>query len=796
MATTKMRTTTATIITALAVVSSFAKPPALSDFYGFSEMEIIKLSPNISDLRAVDLNKDGRTDLVLLNNDKARIELLLQKQTAGVNEKRPTAATEDTDINDIFNAQPTHFKRIELAVSQKLYSLACGDLNSDGLPDLACYGRPAGLYIWLQKPHDSDSRTPIPKWRPRRKITIEDGLMSADSLVCCDLDNDGADDLALAARDGVYIITQQARGRLSEPLKQSDTADILAIQAGDVNGDGVNDLLAVTDEGSKPVHVRYGLPSGGLGPQMRFFIEKPYVLRLRDLDGQGADEILAVDAVNGRLNGYRLTTEKDDRPWADWPVRYYPLPAGDGTGRHLATGDFNGDGLTDVAISDRDAAEIMYYRQVAGSGLTEGARSGCLAGISNMVTANVFAGNEKDEIAVLSVQERFIGVTGLEQDRFVFPRGLEVSGQPLAMDLADIDGDGGIDCVYVTADTQNIRSMRILYNLGARPTGGLDKDRAETILPLEKLEANPDGIKILDADQDGMNDVLIFARYELPTFVRQVEPGGFELVTTSGTQASLIKDATTRSISLTDVNGNEASELLIAGRNFARAVVFRNGAWTVIEQYNAKSTENDISAAAAFHIDETSARPAVLLLDGLKGRMQVLTAGDGGAYRFETELDVGRWNPVSNLQMTFGRFSGAETKNILLFDGDKFAIVTPPDQNGGEARFETLFTYETRIKDGLYGGLAAGDINSDGLIDLVMVEYKHNHLEVLAIAPGPKPLPAMRFKVFEEKSYRREAGRGRAQVEPRELLIADVTNDGKNDLIAIIHDRVIVYPQD
>ena len=43
---------------------------------------------------------------------------------------------------------------------------------------------------------------------------------------------------------------------------------------------------------------------------------------------------------------------------------------------------------------------------------------------------------------------------------------------------------------------------------------------------------------------------------------------------------------------------------LVAQNNFARSLVFSEGKnWSVIDQYNAKSTENKISAVAAFDID-------------------------------------------------------------------------------------------------------------------------------------------------------------------------------------------------
>jgi len=106
-----------------------------------------------------------------------------------------------------------------------------------------------------------------------------------------------------------------------------------------------------------------------------------------------------------------------------------------------------------------------------------------------------------------------------------------------------------------------------------------------------------------------------------------------------------------------------------------------------------------------------------------------------------------------------------------------------------------MFSYETKIKDGSYGNLTTGDINADGFMDFILVEYKHNHIEILTLNAAGKPVPAMRFKIFEDKTYRE----GRPQqpiVEPRQLKTADVTGDGKTDLVTIIHDRVIVYPQD
>jgi hypothetical protein len=195
-----------TIVLAFSVVANVNAQNAgsgdISEYYGFVEMEMVKLDWGIKDLRIADFNSDGRNDIAIANNRKARIELLVQKETIGPGETEVGVDPDDVDVNAL--SPPTRFARESIAVSQKLYSLVAGDLNSDGLTDLAFYGEPKGLYVVLQRTAEAESDNPEPlSWRTHRKIPIDDGLLTSNVLVCADLNGDQADDTALGGRDGV-----------------------------------------------------------------------------------------------------------------------------------------------------------------------------------------------------------------------------------------------------------------------------------------------------------------------------------------------------------------------------------------------------------------------------------------------------------------------------------------------------------------------------------------------------------------------------------------------------------------
>jgi len=776
----------------------------LAAYYGFKEIEIIKLNKGAQSLQVCDFNGDGLADIAVADNSKARIQLLIQSEELAAREDTVIVNSQDVDINQI--TPMSRFRKEVVPVTESINDFAAADLNSDGLIDLVYYGYPKGLYIIYQKKPESTDGSTL-SWKTKKKIDIDDGLKNSSSLAIADLNADGRADLAVAATQAVYILFQKENGRLAEPEKYPTGTQLLGLMTGDINGDKLTDLVLITNDDEKRIYVRFGLEGGQLGPQRKFTIQRPYVLELFDINEDSAKELLMVGASTGRLNCYQLAGVQEED--SEWPMLYYPLPWGEGINdRDLVIDDFTGDGLQDIVISEPGSAELIFYCQEKRLGLGKPVRFPTYSGIDALSSADIDE-DGKAELAVLSVKEKVIGISKFQDQRFIFPKPISTIGEPAAMDLADIDADGNLDCVYCSRKPAKA-NMRDYFMLGvnknlrqtvANGSSGNPADQNEPDKPvfeLEKVKGQITGMKVADFDRDSLADVLVFLDYEPPVHLRQVEAGKFERIDRPSAQSSLISKAGVNSMTVADLDAEKGSEILIAQDNFARSLFFNESqTWQIIDQYNAKTRQNRISTVAAFNLDpQNDDSPEILLLDGQKGRLQILSAGEDKTYRLQHEIDVGQWSESPHLKIAFAPLTGAKSSSsILLFDAAKFAVIVPPGDDTKAASLEKEFSYETKIKDGIYGLLTVGDINSDKRPDIIMLDYKNNNIEILTLDSELKPVPTMRFKVFEKKTYS-DQERNKSQIEPREMKVADVTNDGKADLVTLIHDRLIIYPQD
>jgi hypothetical protein len=164
---------------------------------------------------------------------------------------------------------------------------------------------------------------------------------------------------------------------------------------------------------------------------------------------------------------------------------------------------------------------------------------------------------------------------------------------------------------------------------------------------------------------------------------------------------------------------------------------------------------------------------------------------------------AGIWQVVQNIPLPVSDFNGLQT--IALGDGSKGAVqsIAFLGQNavawmplaGTVWHLSSLDGYDTPVKDGYLDDVETGDLNGDGRKELVFLETTQHYLDIVSFDSHHKLIPAIRWKVFEEHTFRDDSG---GTSEPREVLLANVTGhkDKKKDLVLVVHDRVLVYPQE
>lgn len=766
------------------------KPSGLAQYFGFKPMEILKIEWGIGEPIIADINGDKLNDIIIVNNRKARIDLLLQKKDFQPGEKIPVEIIDD-NVNDIFGREETwRFKRSSYDLDVAVTCLIVADVNSDGLLDLIFHAKD-GLRIALQNLPDQPApdKTPPPgprepTWLPAKKIDIRQGLSGNRALVAGDLNGDNRSDLALLIGDGTMVILQKSDGTLAQPVKYQSGAKPKILEIVDVDGDKRSDLVIMTGEPKHPIRIRYQGPDGKLGPEIRYELPAPRAFRMVRLDDGGRSYFATISNQSGR---FRLSALAPDVRKSAYPVLTYPLAGTDSAeNRDIVAADVDGDKMLDLVVSDPARAEFLLYRATEETGLSTAKAFPGLIDMRKLAAADL-DGDGSDEIVVLSVKEKIIAISRLTKGRLSFPDSVSISGEPQAMDLGDVDGDGKVDLVYIAKQKGSDKYyLRTVQNVGTPDAA------AGAELELTELKDKPLDLRVADIDRDGRPDVMVIRPYGPVLLVRQSEPGKFSQVTRTNVHSGLVANVLPSTLSIAQLGPEGSTAVLLVKKTFARAVIFdAEKGWQVIDQYQAKSRQSSLTAATAQKLPGGS-DPAIITYDAARAKLGILIKQPDGTYRTDREVDVGN---VSAKKILTGNFGGRSPMSILLCGTHKL-VLTPI---AGRTRIlRKLASLEPAIKGARYGAISVGDINSDGMPEIILIDQAKHHIEILAFDSSGALKSATKFKVFEE--FREEHSRwdrGRAKTgEPRTVRIADVTGDGKQDLILLVHDRIIIYPQD
>lgn len=749
----------------------------LSPYYGFGEVEVYKLDDRSSDLRAADLDADGRTDLILVDNGHSRLDLLRQRE-------KPPEGSEKAPAGEVnFVPNSWRFEHVKIPVDRQVASLVTGDFDGDGRQDIAYVGLPDRLVLRFSSKENPQD------WSKLVEQRLPDLNAAGVILASGDLNGDKRDDLAVLGKSKTYVVLQGEDGKLAPATGLMNTSDGLAlVQSADLDGDGREDLCYTASDGSNQILCsRLQTPQGSLGPELQFPLAKPRSVTLRDVDKQPGTEILSIDTTTGRLAVSKLRRPEEKSGELAGRLVHYGF--GDQSARNerdLAVGDLDGDGKLDIVVTDPAGAGMIVFRQREGSGLDLGTTFPGLVGAEHVRLAD-FDGDRKAEAYVLSDREGTVGVSRFEDDRLTFPKPIAVGADPLAMELADVNGDGKSELVVVAKGKETGKFAFRAYRPEGENWAAVPFGASETVEVA--LKGAPEQLAAFDGNRDGKSDFVAFLGQGRPPHVFL-----------SGTEAALTELSSSGGIGLNDVaaggfsagtvrdpeaEGSRAA-LLVSQGSFARNLELKDGRWRVVDQYNADETGAKIEGAATLDLDGEAGNEIVLVDTGVR-KLRVLKA-DGALYKPWKEVETGPFPYVSS---KVADLNADGRDDLLLFGRGRFAVLYA---GRTDSTLEEVASFESDLEKTFFVDVVAGDLNSDGFTDLAMLDTQSHFVEVLDYDPTLGPRHAVHFPVFEEKSFTDDEGG--SGVEPRESTVADLTGDGRPDLVLLVHDRVLVYPQD
>ncbi len=346
------------------------------------------------------------------------------------------------------------------------------------------------------------------------------------ALVVSDFNEDGILDLAvsnLTAAGSVSILPGAGTAGVGNGLfglrvGYASNPKPIAMAAADVNQDGITDLVAVNDATAGTYSVLLGLGSGGVGdgtfaaPTSGASGQNPKALVVRDFDEDGLLDLAVANSGSHTVTIHGgLGTDGVDAGSFALPTSYavgiQPVS--------LASGDFDEDGILDLAVACKSAGtvEVLLGNGTAGVGDgTFAAPAAYAAGMnaSGLVTgdfdedgitdlATLFVSLSGTNVGVL----RGLGAAGVGNGTFGAVAGFPCGSAATLLAVADVNGNGVADLLVGSTGSGGV--LNVLLGIGA---GGVGNGTFAEPYPAP-VGVGVQGLALGDFKEDGFPDWVV-----------------------------------------------------------------------------------------------------------------------------------------------------------------------------------------------------------------------------------------------------------------------------------------------
>ncbi|MCH2136460.1 MAG: VCBS repeat-containing protein [Phycisphaerales bacterium] len=729
----------------------------LADWFGFDGMEVLPVGDDPGPMLVADVDSDGLDDIVVGNNRRSRIEILRQRPDEQVLDQPAPAP----GINEF----PEHprWERILVPVQDRVNAIIVHDLDRDGLGDLILGGTPGRITIMLQA-----------KEGEFKKLSHRDvrGLSASPAAFALgDIEGDQALEL-ISIVDGDLSWWPLTGTRLGSIQRRPAGVKLAAVIPADYDGDGLMDIAGISPDDEAPVRIWFAQDGpDGHAPGIQVPFQMPPIVEFEalTLHPDGPARIAVIERPTRRIVLYDVERATDETEAA---VGLFGFADGGNRNRPVLLADADGDGHLDVIAADTRSSAITVHHQRSGQQLGAPEPSPTVADVDGL---SHLRGSDElgDALLILSTEEDFVGWSRLgEEGGIDFPTAIagEQGWAPRATGVIAIDGQ---DVPVI------VRSSGRKYKLEFAPLDGSEAVQVD----LGSLSRPPDAILTMDADQDGLEDVLLLTKDRPMTLVLADGDGQWTVLEKDDMpQYGLVGAGRISAVSSLDIDGDEKPELLTADRNYIRGLRYhRDGdtpGWQVIEQINADDPDAKLIAL-------TSMDGKIIAADETANALLII-ANSEGDWQQQDLIDLHGITPTALLS---GPLDQSGRSTILALGEDAMATVSTA---GDQHVLREHGTWRSAIDAHAPHELAVGDVNADGHGDMVALDAGEQMLEILTFSDQGQMLHATGFPVFESRLF---SGGDGLEYQPRQVSIADVTGDGRSDVILLVHDRVVLYLQ-
>lgn len=343
------------------------------------------------------------------------------------------------------------------------------DLNGDGHPDAVVVSGDNTVSVLLGKGDGTFGDA---------KVLAEPSLpyMITAGVATADFDGDGHTDLAVSG-GGPYGYVLIYRGTGGGDFADPTVVDVgwgpNTVKAVDVTGDGKPDLVTANYFANN-VSVAPGRGDGTFGPDRRYDTgATPQGLAVARVDRDRAPDILTAN-FGSPAGSLSVLTGRGDGTF-----EVARASAAGETANDVATGDFNRDGVTDVAVVEYVHRDVQVLLGLPGGRFAKPVRYGIGPGKNKLAVADVNGDGRPDIITTMSPDtDRDPGaapppagtgagitvLTGRGDGTFAPKATYETGGSVTSVAVADLNGDHRPDVVGVNAGTKSLVAWR---NLGS-----------------------------------------------------------------------------------------------------------------------------------------------------------------------------------------------------------------------------------------------------------------------------------------------------------------------------------------